>query len=170
MKLKNLSNRIRNLFGKDITITEDVETHETEMEEEKEERLPFNYGMSMVDIALITQDFGWTDAVKLPKQYILVDIERYKEKVTVLGLASCWSGTGHAEWEYLLAGMLVGSLLDAWDNDETELDITSLFDRDLLASGDRVFTKEQVTEHIMPSFTKLREDDKNIYLELNVEK
>ena len=124
--------------------------------------------MAMLDIALRSGDYGWTPPVALPKKYILTDLECYREKVSVFGLASCWRETGHTEWEYLLAGIFVGELLEAYENGAKDIDITKLFDRDLLARNDRVFTKEQVTAHIMPFFTKVSEDDSNIYLKLNV--
>jgi len=162
-----LINAIRNFFVKKIAIAENVEDHEQDFQNETVNK-PFDYGMNMLGIALNSGDYGWTDPVELPKKYILTDLECYKEKVSVFGLSSCWRETGHAEWEYLLAGIFVGSLLEAWENGAEVLDITKLFNRDLTAKNNRVFTKEQVTAHILPFFTKVTEDDSNIYLKLNV--
>jgi hypothetical protein len=130
--------------------------------------IPFNYGLDMLNIALRGGDYGWTEPVQLPKKYVLVDLEAYREKVNVFGLVSAWRQTGHSEWEYLMAGYFISHLLKAYEVGVNETEITGLFDRDYLASGDRVFTKEQVITHVMPSFTKVNEDEENVYLRLNV--
>lgn len=144
--------------------TDRVQTNNEVVEEKK----PFNYGMMSVAIGLASNDYGWNEPVELPKHYILRDIDAYKEKVTVMGLVSAWRGTGHSEWEFLLAGIFISNLLEAWEAGQKEVDITTLFDRDLLASNNHVFTKEQVKDHIIKIFTVEEEDNENIYLRLNV--
>ncbi len=156
---------IRKIFrGKENESANRLQTNNEVAQEKK----PFDYGMLSVAIGLSSNDYGWSEPVELPKHYILRDIDAYKEKVTVMGLVSAWRGTGHSEWEFLLAGIFISNLLEAWGEGKKEVDITTLFDRDLLATNNRVFTKEQVKEHIIKVFTIEDEDTDNIYLRLNV--
>jgi len=161
--MKKLVAKIRRLFVRTNVVTPPAKMEATVEETPK----PFDYGLSFLNIGLASKDYGWTDPEVLPKRFILVDIENYREKVSVRGLASAWRGTGHSEWEFLLAGIFVSELLDAYDAGEHQVDITKMFDRDFLARNDRKFSKEQVREHILPWF-EVTEVEDAFYLRLKV--
>lgn len=102
---------IRKIFrGKENESANRLQTNNEVAQEKK----PFDYGMLSVAIGLSSNDYGWSEPVDLNKHYILRDIDAYKEKVTVMGLVSAWRGTGHSEWEFLLAGIFISNLLEAW--------------------------------------------------------
>ena len=122
----------------------------------------------MLTVALRSNDYGWDNIAEPEKKYMLTDLESYKGRINIFALASVWRQTGHSEWEYLLAAWLIYSVIDALEKGEKYADISILFNRDLLASRDRRFTKEQIYSHIMPSFEKTDEDDGNIYLRLRL--
>ena len=129
---------------------------------------PFDYGLDFLNIALSSGNYGWTDPIVLPKRLVLVDLEAYREKVSIFSLISAWRGTGNYQWEALLAGIFVAALLRAYEKGAKEVDITKMFDRDLLANKNQVFTRSQIHDHIIKTFTKVDEDDYYIYLRLNV--
>ena len=83
-------------------------------------------------------------------------------------LATLWSGTGHCEWEYILSCIFILKVITTIDNDFTYADITSLFNRDLLASGNRVFTKPQIYFHLIKHFDIVEETDDYIKLKFKI--
>ena len=127
---------------------------------------PYDYGMGILDVALRSKDFGW-DSKPLTKKYILTNVKECENRVNVMGLVSAWRGTGHSEWEYLLAGVFMGIVLEALEKGEEQADITILFSRDLLASGGRKFEQEDVYNHLIKSFNIVDENDDEVYLVLS---
>ena len=126
------------------------------------------WGLDILTVAMRSKDFGWDNIVEPEKRFILTDLHLYEGKVDVFALASYWRGTGHCEWENLLAAWLIYTVIDALKKGENRADISMLFTRDLIASRDRRFTKGQVYKYIFPSFDIADEDEGNIYLRLRI--
>lgn len=122
-----------------------------------------DYGLSILDNALSTENYGWY--IKPFKKVILTNPRECENKITVLGLVSEWKNTGHSEWEYLLAGWFIQSILEAKKNGLEQADITGLFNKDFLARKSLFFTKEQVYQHLIPYFKVVKETDDQLDLE-----
>jgi hypothetical protein len=126
------------------------------------------WGLDSLPIALHSKNYGWDNIVKPDKKFMLSNPHDYKGRINLSSLVSCWRETGHSEWEYLLSAWLIYSVIDALEKGNEHADISILFSRDLIANPNRRFTKEQVYKHIMPSFDKVGEDEKHIYLQLRL--
>ena len=128
----------------------------------------FNYGTDVVGFFLRSNDYSWTS--KNSKKVILVNVKECKNRVNVLNLCSLWRGTGHSEWEVLLADWFVEAVLEALKSNKSDADITCLFNKDLKASGGRIFSQEDVYYHIIPSFqiVENNEDEMKVKLLINV--
>jgi hypothetical protein len=125
------------------------------------------FGMSLLNTALRSNDFGWTPAVPISKQYILTNAEEIRNSdIDLYQLVSLWRGTGHVEWEYIMAGFFLTKVIEVAAGEE--VNISQLFNKDMIASRDRVFTKEQAYEHLIKWFTVVNEDESNIYLSFNL--
>ena len=85
-----------------------------------------------------------------------------------MGMIFAWRGTGHSEWEALLGAWFIQAVLDALENDADESDITHMFNRDFLASRNRVFTKEQVYDHLIKWFDIVEETEDTIKLRIHI--
>lgn len=120
---------------------------------------------------------------EVQKKYIIQDIEQLKNRISIRILMAAWRNTGKSEWEFMMGYMLVRELRKAWKQGQSEADITRLFQLELLAwptedvnekritiNGNtyRVFDQEDVKNKVMPFFTILKEDEKCIYLKLNM--
>ncbi|MDR0978750.1 MAG: hypothetical protein LBL91_02260 [Lachnospiraceae bacterium] len=114
-----------------------------------------------------SDDYGYTKPQVGHKKYILTNVEETSQRITLEKLAGYWAGTGHVEWEYLMAFILIQEVLKAYEAGTKEADLTELLGRDFSARFDRTFSKEKVWEHIQSSFEIVREDSKNIFLELS---
>ena len=130
---------------------------------------PYDYGLSGLELFLSTHDYGWSVPDPSHKKVILVNPLDCKEKISLMGLVSAWRGTGHSEWEAILAHMFILSVLNAIESGENEADITLLFNRDFTASKDRVFTKEQVYNHLIGWFDIVEETDEVLKLKIRIE-
>ena len=138
----------------------------------KEEMIPngpvqHNYGLDMLGFLLDSRDYGWSEPDTNHKKVILTNPQDCKDKITLMGLISAWNGTGHFEWEAVLSGWFIKSVLTAIENGENEADITNMFNRDLTASNNRVFTKEQVFAHLTKWFD-IAEDDDSIRMKVHI--
>lgn len=138
-------------------------------EEEKIAPAPYNYGLDGLGIFLASRDYGWTDPDESHKKVILTNPLDCKEKISLMGLISAWRGTGHSEWEALLGGWFIQAVVKSIENDNTEADITHLFNRDFLASNGRVFTQAQVYEHLITKwFDVVEETDEELRVKLHI--
>ncbi len=137
--------------------------HSKSQLEKKIVPITHDYGLSILDTVLCTQDYGWY--TKPSKKVILTNPKECENKITVLGLVNEWKNTGHSEWEFLLAGWFVKCVLEALKNKSEEADITVLFNKDFLARKSLFFTKEQVYEHLIPYFNVIKETDDELRLE-----
>lgn len=126
------------------------------------------WGLDVLSIAMRSNDYGSDNIVEPPKRYLLTDLHLYEGKINISNLAAHWRETGHSEWEYLLAAWLIYSVIDAMKKGEKHADISIMFSRDLLATRERRFTKEQVYKHIISSFDVVNEDSESIYLRLRI--
>ena len=130
---------------------------------EKEYRSAHDYGMGVLLVALKSRDYGWSDPYPIRK-VILVNPTEYRNRITVFGIASLWMGTGHSEWEFLLASWFVEAIVKAIEDGAEEADITHLFNRDLIATNYRTFTKEQVYDHLIKWFEIVDETEDELRL------
>lgn len=128
----------------------------------------YNYGLDQIDNFLMSRDYGWTEPDESHKKVILTNPNACKEKISLMGMVSAWRGTGHGEWEAILGGWFVQAVIEAIENDAEEADITHLFNRDFLASRDRVFTKQQVYDHLIKWFDIVEETEDTLKLRIHI--
>lgn len=159
--MKKIWNRI---FGKAQLAEAPVPTPE----EEVIAPTPYNYGLDGLEIFLLSNDYGWSEPDETHKKVVLTNPDACKEKISLMGMVSAWSGTGHSEWEAILGAWFIQAVIDAIENESHEADITHLFNRNLLASRDRVFTQEQVYNHLIKWFDIVEETDKIIKLRIHI--
>lgn len=128
----------------------------------------YGYGLEQMSFFLRSGDFGWSKPDESHKKVILTNPLDCKGKISLMGMVSAWRGTGHSEWEAILGGWFVKAVVDAIKQNADEADITDLFNRDLLASKDRVFTKEQVYDHIIKWFDIVEDTDELLRLRIHI--
>ena len=153
------------LFNKRV---KEVELPPVATEEEKLAPAPYNYGLDGLGILLAGRDYGWSKPDENHKKVILTNPLECKEKICLMGMVSAWRGTGHSEWEAILAGWFIQAVLDAIESNASEADITHMFNRDFLASRDRVFTHSQVYNHLIKWFDIVEETDEVIKLRIHI--
>lgn len=129
---------------------------------------PYDYGLDALGIFLMGNDYGWKIHKENQRKVILTNPLDCKEKISLMGLTSVWRGTGHSEWEALLSWCFIKAVVDAIEHNKTEADITNLFNRDFLASGNRVFTQEQVYSHLIKWFDIIEETDDTLKLKFHI--
>ena len=127
------------------------------------------YGMNFVDGVLMSNDFGWLfDDSFNKKVYLTNPLEVFGRKLTVARLANRFNGTGHQEWEVLLAYWLLHSCQQANQKRESFAEITWLFNKTFIAEG-KEMKRCDVYEHLLPQFELVRELDDELYLKLKFE-
>lgn len=131
---------------------------------EKDEEVLHNYGLEDFRKFLKRGDFDFTFPDKLQKDVILTNPRDLKDNVTVMGLALAWHGTGHMDWEIILAGWFVNAVVKAIEDGDDEVDITYMFNQDLLASNGRVLKKEQIYNHLIKWFDVVKETPEEVRL------
>ena len=137
-------------------------------EVEKTAPAQYNYGLDELRIFLRSNDYGWTEPDKSHKKVILINPLDCKEKICLKGMVSAWRGTGHSEWEAILGVWFIQAVLSAIEKNANEADITRLFNHDLLASNDRVFTQEQVYNHLIRWFDIIEETDEVLKVKIHI--
>jgi len=174
--MKKFSNMFRKLLGLDnVEVLPQNDELKLSPEELEAERLTQFYGVdedgqpidSFYHLIVGLREIGWSEPHH-STIYILTDLEKYVEKVSVWGLMSVWREMGKSEWEFILSVWLMSALRKAWKEGLQETDITNLFNHDLLATNNRIKTRDQVIEHISKVFTVVEENDTEIRLTLNV--
>ena len=128
----------------------------------------YDYGLGEVRLFLASNDYGWNEPDKSQKKVILTNPKDCEKKITVTWMVSAWRGTGHAEWEVLLGAWFVQAITDALKENRNEADITHLFDRDLVGSRGRIFTRAQVYAHLIKWFTIVEETDEVMKLRFRI--
>ncbi len=117
----------------------------------------------------MSRNFAWKTRENETKKVILVNPKDCEKKITLSSMMAAWRGTGLSEWEAILAGLFVYAVVEAVNKDEEEADITNLFNRDYKAAGDRIFTKEQVYDHLIKWFDIVEETETTLKLKLRIE-
>lgn len=169
MKIKGF---LKKWFRTDHEEQELVEPKELTPEEQEElrknevwKRDP--YGFGILNIALCSNDFGWTIDESFKKKVILVNPDEVRmHRVTVYQLSMAFRGTDHYEWEVLIAYAILDACRDALENGNDNANITLAFVRNLLASGGREFPAEKVRKHILRFFDVVSETDNEIRLRI----
>ena len=95
-----------------------------------------------LNVALASGDYGWSEP-RTAKRFTLVNASDGKE-LNLFQVASCFCGTGHCEWEYLLAYYFLTAINKAVGEGKPEADLTNMLNRDLLATRGRVFPQNAV--------------------------
>ncbi len=128
-----------------------------------------DYGLKSVETFLLTNDFGWSKPKEDSKKVTLVNVDDCENKLNANDLLNEWKESGHVEWEALLAYWFTSQVVDAIKRREKTADITVLFDRDLtMTIPGKVFTREEIYAHIIPSFDIIEETDKELKLSLHI--
>lgn len=129
----------------------------------------YDYELGDLRFLLMSRNFAWKTREEENKKVILVNPKDCEEKITLSSMMAAWRGTGLSEWEAILAGLFVHAVVEAVNKDEEEADITNLFNRDYKAAGDRIFTKEQVYDHLIKWFDIVEETEKTLKVKLRIE-
>lgn len=165
MKLKDFFGKV---FHKEKAEVQEPLTTETREEVQSEKPVEHDYlNRLFLMFVMESHDYGWE--VKPFKRVILTNVKDCENKISVLSVAALWQGTGHYEWELLLAANFVRSIVEALENDENEADISKIFGCELHASRGRVFSQEQIYKHIIPFFDIKSETDEELRLAINIE-
>ena len=127
------------------------------------------WGLGIFDI-MPSQDYGWDGIDARHRPVILTNVRECEGRVTALALVSAFRGTGQVEWEYFLASVLIYAAIDALASGSDTADITNMFNRDLLASRGRVFTQQQLFEHVIKWFVVEEDSEDCLRLRLRVNK
>lgn len=130
--------------------------------------VPYDYELGALRFLLMSGNFAWETREDETKKVILVNPKACEEKITLTSMMAVWRGTGHSEWEAILAGLFVNAVVEALSKDEEEADITNLFNRDYKAAGGRRFTKEQVYDHLIKWFDIVKESKTTLKLKLRI--
>ncbi len=121
---------------------------------------------ALLNVGLRTGDYDWQE--KPFKKVILLNVSDC-QRISLTKLLKMWSGTGHVEWEYLLAGWFLMQVDEAVKEGQDEADITILFSRELSASRDRKFSQKKVYDHLIQWFKICDEGKKELKVRLRVE-
>lgn len=124
-----------------------------------------------LNFALSNRDYGWEPYVER-KRFILTNPEE-AQSVEYMAWVSAFRGTGHAEWEFLMAAWMVNAIREALET-SGECNISRVFNTEFLASprneGDdyRRLKPEAVYNHIIKYFTIKKESENEVRLAANV--
>lgn len=152
---------------KDNKVNENVEVIVEKRVDENSETETYNYGLDLLDFALHSKDYRLSSP-RQHKKVVLVNPQECKNKINLGYMAALWRGTGHTEWEFLLSGWFVESVVDAIKIKSEEADITKLFKYDLYASENRIFKQEDVCNHILPWFEVVSETEDKLKLKFKI--
>lgn len=125
------------------------------------ERLVLNYEM-------MSKDIGFEDFNKNPRRVVIVN-PNDAVNLRLMDYATALQGTGHTEWEYMLAFLLVNSIRKAAAVGD-EADISKMFDKSYTAKGRKKMTADQILDHCMKIFTVVEESPEVLKLRVKVVK
>lgn len=167
MKLKDFFSKI---FRKERAEVQESLKAETQEEVRAEEPVEHDY-LNCFELAtnlMFSNGYGWKQ--KPFKKVTLTNVKDCENKISVLSVAASWNGTGHYEWELLLASNFVRPVVEALLNGSDEADISTIFRCELLhASGERVFSQEAIYGHLIPFFEIESETDEELRLAIKIE-
>lgn len=135
---------------------------------EESAAVPYDYELGALRFLLMSGNFSWKTREDETKKVILVNPKDCEEKISLTSMMAVWRGTGHSEWEAILAGLFVSAVVEALSKDEEEADITNVFNRDYKAAGGRLFTKEQVYDHLIKWFDIVEESETTLRVKLRI--
>lgn len=124
-----------------------------------------------LNFALSNRDYGWEPYVEI-KKFILTNPEE-AQKVQYMAWVSAFRGTGHAEWEFLMAAWMINAIRESLETGD-ECNISRVFNTEFLASprneGEdyRRLKPEAVYKHIIKYFTIEEESGDVVVLTANV--
>lgn len=145
----------------------------TETTEENDVLARYEKDKIFVNLKLSSKDYGWSDPDESVKVMLVnpascADNSRF----TTWNLMSMLCGTGHSEWEAIMADMLMFAICEWYKkgaNVDEPADISMMFNRDFLASGGRKFTMDQVKEYLKRIFnTEKIDEDGTRYLSFKI--
>ena len=128
--------------------TETVDSNESNPQAEDKED-PYNEFFPLY-ILHNSKDYVWEEVPY--KHVILANPQELIGRVNGNNLMALWQGTGHSEWEAILALIFIQSIKKAEKKNLEEVDISVLFNHNLKASNNRQMSAEQVRKHISRSF------------------
>ena len=125
------------------------------------ERLVLNYEM-------MSKDISFEDINKNPRRVLIVN-PKDAVNLRLMDYATALQGTGHTEWEYMLAFLLVNSIRSAAAVGD-EADVSEMFDRSYTAKGKKKMTANQILDHCMKIFTVVEDSPEVLKLRIKVVK
>ena len=125
------------------------------------ERLVLNYEM-------MSKDISFEDINKNPRRVLIVN-PKDAVNLRLMDYAAALQGTGHTEWEYMLAFLLVNSIRSAAAAGD-EADVSEMFDRSYTAKGKKKMTANQILDHCMKIFTVVEDSPEVLKLRIKVVK
>ena len=145
----------------------------TETTEENDILARYEKDKIFVDLKLSSKDYGWSNPDESVKVLLVNPATCADSSVfTTWNLMSMLHGTGHSEWEAIIADMLMLAVCEWYKNGakaDEPADISRLFNRDFLASGNRMFTKDMVSTHLNRIFNTEKIDaDGTRYLKFKI--
>lgn len=73
--------------------------------------------------------------------------------ITILSIANAFKGTGHIEWEWLMADFIVRSISQAYENDVDSCDFSWLFNKSFSSKAGLSFSADEVRRHLSRYFS-----------------
>lgn len=186
---KSKSTPVNSLANQEMERTAENGVGDSEKALQEKRRLDNLYGCTedgRLCSALIFMNMNEVGAqfTKSEKKYVLKDIDKLHEKISIMQFINAWAGTGKSEWECMMGYLVMYPVRKAWSEGQNEADITRLFEVTLLAHPTgradeeirdfngtpyRVLTQEKINEKVMRFFTVQEETESKIYLTLNIE-
>lgn len=163
MKLKEM---LAGLFCKKKVCQGSNDTTDKPIEERQLNADPYGLNGLNVLLMIASGDYGWE--YRTFKKVTLTNVEDCKGRLNVTAVQLALNGTGHAEWETLLAVNFVKDVSKALENNSSEADISNIFSCDLLASRGRVFSQKEIYDHLIRFFKIIGETDDELRLAVNV--
>ena len=111
----------------------------------------FIFGMTMR-----TKDYGWEDINENARKVLIVNPNDVKG-LDLMSWVAAFKDSGHSEWEFLWAALIVNAVREAAAEGKDEADVTYVFDRSFIASGDRKMTADEVYKHCSKIFEVVEE-------------
>ena len=131
---------------------------------EENDSKAYDYGLD--DLYRIAGRLLWCckESKEKSKKVILTNPWDCRNKINLKGMIAKWKGTGHIEWEFILAGLFIHDVVNAIENDDQEADLTFMFNLDFHDKNGNTFTAQQVYDHLIKSFTIVDETDTELKL------
>lgn len=134
-----------------------------------EEKRPYDYGLNALIILLRNENWSVATVEDEKKRSVwLVNPVECKEKVNLMGMLSSWRDIGCTEWAAFLGGLFIQALLEAFDKEAEEADISSMFNCTLEHYRAGRITSVQVYEYLIKYFDIVEETDEVLRLRIRL--